>query len=162
MPWSLIAYQQLDICDLGHTFGLTVLCLTSVSTPALNSVVNFTASLAGQIDDRDNHPDQTTSASVTAENQDTQFHEADFSTKLLCRVFSVSKRTLTTELGGPPCRGINELAAIFDASSLFLASAPLNTALYYLSLRLGKPSPLFIFYRRSRLIYCFKILANPS
>ena len=51
---------------------------------------------------------------------------------------SESKTILTKELGDSSHSGTAKLAQLFGASPVLLDASPLNTALYYLMLRLGK------------------------
>lgn len=127
--------QQLDICDLGHTFGITVMCLASVSDLILHSVLDFTTSLsqAGEVQSHGSD-----SPSAPSDGYAAQFPPAVFSTRLLCQVLAESKRILTNDLGESPHHSIAKLGELFTTSPVLLAARSLNVSLYYLSLRLGK------------------------
>ena len=130
--------RQLDIFDLGHTFGLTVLCLTSVSEPVLHSVIDFAASLAGPTREHERLYHANDSPTASSEGHSSRLLDTNSSTRLLCQALSESRTILTKELGDSSHSGTDKLAQLFGASPVLLDASPLTTALYYLMLRLGK------------------------
>ena len=131
--------RQLDICDLSHTFGISVLCLTSSSPPVLNAVIGLTASLAAQARDLQDRRDEGNSPHGSPHSLAVQQPpDVDPTTGLLCGVFSVTQGILTHELGTPSGHAMDDLANLFTVSPAHLPPHPLSTALYYLALRLGK------------------------
>ena len=99
----------------------------------------MTAPLAAQTGDLQRDRDEGNSLDGSVRSPAAQQPpDADPTTGLLCRVLSIAQGILTHELGTPSDHAMDELANLFSASPPHLTPHPLNTALYYLALRLGK------------------------